>query len=103
MAQTGPSPLFSLISYWIVLIAGHYAIVVVTDRAIIVLDAHKWRPAKPKGLRLRGPRGTHLGPVSGLWGKVQLDERYWVHKRFHKDVRAADNDLDSRNRQTPSG
>jgi hypothetical protein len=29
--------------------------------------------------------------VSGLWGKIELDDkRYWVHKRFHKDIEAAD-------------
>jgi hypothetical protein len=94
MAQSGPSPLFALVSYWIVIIAGHYAIVVVTDRAVVVLRAGKLRPSVPKAPLQRLPRSTRLGPVSGLWGKVQLGgERYWVHKRFHKDVEAADADL----------
>jgi hypothetical protein len=95
LAQTGPSPYFALLSYWILLIAGGYRIVVVTDRAIIVLKAGKWRPAKPKSLLRRGPRQVRLGPVSGLWAKVLLGESCWVHKRFHKDIEAADADLDA--------
>jgi hypothetical protein len=94
MAQSGPSPLFALVSYWIVLVAGHYVIAVVTDRAIVVLTASKLRPSVPKSVLLRLPRATPLGPVSGLWGKIELGgERYWVHKRFHKDIEAADADL----------
>jgi hypothetical protein len=96
MAQSGPSPLFALVSYWIVIIAGQYVIVVVTDRAVVVLKASKVRPSFPKSALLRLPRLT-LGPVSGLWGKVQLGgERYWVNKRFHKDIEAADADLANR-------
>jgi hypothetical protein len=93
LAQSGPSPLFVLLSYWIVLFAGLYVIVVVTDRAIVVLRASKLRPTTPKTLLMRLPRGNRLGPVSGLWGKIELDRRYWVHKRFHKDVDAAVADL----------
>jgi hypothetical protein len=47
-------------------------------------------PSKIKGVVGSLPRQTPLGPVSGLWGKVQLGpEQVWVHKRFHKDVAAA--------------
>ncbi len=91
MGQTGPSPLFSLISYWIVLIAGKYYIFAVTDRAILVVRASKMMPAKPKELEARLPRATQIGPVSGLWGKTTaLGQRIWVNKRFHKDIDAAD-------------
>jgi hypothetical protein len=51
-------------------------------------------PSKPKSLLSRGPRNVRLGPLSGLWGQIHLDQRYWVHKRFHKDVAAADQALD---------
>src|ERR1051326_3875121 len=73
IGQTGPSPYFALLSYWIVILFGKYRMV---------------RPAKPKGLVKRIPRNTPLGPIHGaLWAPVQLeDERIWVHKRFHKDV-----------------
>jgi hypothetical protein len=42
---------------------------------------------------MRGPRNVWLGRPSGLWGSIQLDRKYWVHKRFHKDVVAADSAL----------
>ena len=95
IGQTGPSPYFALISYWIVILFGKYRMIVVTDRAIVVLNASKWRPAKPKGLVKRMPRNTPLGPIRGaIWAPIQLeDERVWVHKRFHKDVDAADRDI----------
>ena len=94
MAQSGPSPFFALISYWVVLVAGQYVIGVVTDQTIVVLKASKLRPSVPKSVLLRLPRTTPLGPVSGLWGKIELGgARYWVHKRFHKDIEAADAEL----------
>jgi hypothetical protein len=37
------------------------------------------------------PRATRIGPASGLWWKCEsLGEKLYVHKRFHKDVEAAD-------------
>ena len=38
------------------------------------------------------PRETRLGPFSGkLWSRLELgDNQYWVHRRFRKDVEAAD-------------
>lgn len=92
-AQTGPNPMFSaltwLISFWI-----KVYIVVVTDRAIVLLSASMWRPTKPRGIYKRVTRHIVLGPVSGLWGKMNIEgERFWVHKRFHKDVLAADMQL----------
>lgn len=92
-AQTGPSPYWVLLSSWIVIFSAGYSVVVVTDRAIVVLRASRWAPSKPKALRMRGPRAVWLGPVSGLWDHIMLDRRYWVHKRFHKDVMAADQAL----------
>jgi hypothetical protein len=71
--------------------------VVVTDRAIMVLDASRWAgiypPAMnwPTRLRLRRPRNFYFGGMSGLFGKFVLDNtKYWVHRRFHARVAAAD-------------
>lgn len=89
LAQSGPSPYFILLGFIIILIGARYAVVVVTDRAIVVLRAGMFTPTFPKRVVVRLNRGTWLGDPSGLWGKIQLDKRYWVHKRFHKDVRAA--------------
>jgi hypothetical protein len=94
MGQTGPSPWFAALSWLIILIAGEYYVFAVTDRAILVMKAGKFIPSKPKSLEARLPRQTQLGPVSGLWGETHaLGKRVWVHKRFHKDILAADAEL----------
>ena len=97
MGQTGPSPYWSFLTYWIMLISGQYFVFVVTDRAILVLNAAKWLPNKVKGIEARLPRATQIGPVSGMWGKSEgLGKKVWIHKRFHKDVLAADSELAGR-------
>ncbi|MDE9365248.1 hypothetical protein PZ938_06480 [Luteipulveratus sp. YIM 133132] len=91
-AQSGPSPYWSFLTY-LMFFWFQPVIVVVTDRAVVVLNAGKLRVTFPKSLRLRGPREVWFGEPSGLWGNIQLDTKYYVHKRFHKDVRAADEAL----------
>jgi hypothetical protein len=86
------------VALWIVYFAlfrVHH--IVVTDRAIVVLDTSKWagifppRMNRPTRLRLRRPRDFYFGQLSGLFGKFVLDNtEYWVHRRFHNDVTAAD-------------
>lgn len=93
LAQGGPSPYWILLSNWIVIFGAKYRIVVVTDRAIVLLRAGRIASTKPKKVELRWQRNVWLGQLSGLWGQVTLDRRYWVHKRFHKDVAAADEAL----------
>lgn len=89
MVQTGPNPLFFLLT-WLIFFAIQYRIVVVADDAIYVLRSSKFR-AMPKELVGREPRTTQFGPQSGVWGKIQLlGERHWVHRRFYKDMAAAD-------------
>lgn len=69
-----------------------YRSIVVTDRRIVVFDCGKWSQANPKRIVYEAPRATRLGPPSGLWHKVALggDEELRIHKRFHKDIEAAD-------------
>lgn len=94
LGQTGPSPWFAALSWLIILIAGDYYVFAVTDRAILVMKAGKFVPSKPKSLEARLPRATQIGPVKGLWGESNsLGKRVWIHKRFHKDVDAADFEL----------
>lgn len=95
MGQTGPSPWFALLTYLVVLFGGaKFYIFVFTDRSIIVLRAGMWTPAKPKELVGRLPREVWVGDVSGLWAKTNLaGETTHVHKRFHKDLKAADQAL----------
>jgi hypothetical protein len=92
ICQTGPSPWMFLVTYltffWI-----KYRIVCVTEDAIYVLRSGKF-VMSPKELIGTLPRQTRLGPVSGMWAKLYLmDERHWVHKRFHKDIAAADHEI----------
>lgn len=102
MGQTGPSPWFAALSWLIILFAGEYYVFSVTDRAILVMKAGKFIPSKPKSLEARLPRNTQVGPVSGLWGQTNaLGKRVWVHKRFHKDVLAADTELAQMGGQPP--
>jgi hypothetical protein len=95
LAQSGPSPYWIFLSSLVVLFGAGYVIVVVTDRALVVLRAGRMSPSFPKRVHSRGPRTVWLDQPHGLWGKVHLDRRYWVHKRFHKDVAAANAMLQS--------
>jgi hypothetical protein len=96
MAQTGPTPyLQAVLSPLILLSIIKRRIVVVTDRAVVVLAAGRLAGTTPKDVAVRLPRQTPIGPVSGLWAKIVLnDERMWVNKRFHKDVDQADAQLE---------
>jgi hypothetical protein len=89
-AQTGPNPYLILVTYlfffWI-----RYVVVAVTDRRILVLKSSIWRPAAVKELLETFPRETPLSVSGGVWSRLQLgDRRYWVHRRFFKDVQAAE-------------
>ena len=65
--------------------------VIVTQQRILVLDAGKWTMGTPKKVLRELPRNTRIGPASGLWWKcTTLGEKLYIHKRFHKDVAAAD-------------
>lgn len=71
-----------------------YRAVLVTDQRILVLDTGRWSMTKPKGVVAELPRNVIIGPASGLWWKcLTLGEKLYVHKRFHKDVLAADTAL----------
>ena len=103
LGQSGPSPYWSLLTAWIVVLQAGYRTFVVTDRAIVILRNGRLVGSRAKGLHLRGPRNVQLGTPSGLWGQITLDTRYWVHKRFHKDVMAADAALAAMSRQQYPG
>ncbi len=82
---------FALISIWIIIVSNAYRVVAVTDRRIIVFRSGRFRMTPVKGVVAEFPRGTRIGPASGLWYKCEnLGERLYIHKRFHKDVVAAD-------------
>ncbi len=94
--QTAPSFLFFLITYLtgLTIFWNKYRCVAITQDAIYVLESSKLSGgAKPQRLVGTLPRQTRLGPVSGRWGQVHIrGERCWVHKRFHDQIAAADNE-----------
>jgi hypothetical protein len=85
------SQYFFLISIWILLLSNAYRVVVVTDRRILVCRSGRLRMTPVKEVLRELPRNTRIGPPSGLWWRCEsLGEKLYVHKRFHKDVNAAD-------------
>ena len=94
-AQTA-SPYWALVSYWIVLVKNAYRVVVVTDRRILVCKSGRMSTTPVNEVVAEFPRATRIGPASGVWYKCDaLGDRLYVHKRFHKDVAAADAALHS--------
>jgi hypothetical protein len=89
-AQSGASPYFSLLSAWIVILTAAYVAIAVTDRSVVVLRNGRFLGTRPIAAKARFPRQP-LGEVTGtVWGKVEVGgTRYWVHRRYHKDVREA--------------
>lgn len=88
------SQYWALLSWLIVLFKNSYRCVVVTDRRIAVFNTGKWAMGTPKTLLRSLPRATRIGPASGLWWRSDtLGERLYIHKRFHKDIAAADDAL----------
>lgn len=94
ICQTAPSFVFFRVNratglpmFWI-----QYHCVAVTAEAIHVWDGPRlWGGAKPVAIVATLPRQTRLGPVSGPWGQFRLlGDRYWVKRRFHVEISAAD-------------
>ena len=90
LAQEGKAWMLGLGGGLLLLLFAKPLVVVVTDRAIVVFRQSKLT-ATPKELLGRLPRNTRIGPVRGLWAKVQLNGKLiYIHRRFHGDVRNAD-------------
>ncbi len=67
-----------------------WRIVAVTDRSVLLVRSGA-SGTSAKEILARLPRHTQLGPVKGIWPKIQVGpEKLWVHRRFHKDITAAD-------------
>ncbi len=92
MARGGPSPYWAILTY-LVYFSITPRIVVVTNSRILVIPTGRMQVLKPMaGAAAKVlPRQTPLGPASGLWAATNVGgEKLWVHKRFHKDIAAAD-------------
>jgi hypothetical protein len=89
-AQT-KSANFALISYWILVFKKAWRVVAVTEHRIVVFRCGRGGTTKVEGIATETRRHTRIGPTKGLWYRVDnLGERLYVHKRFHKDIDAAD-------------
>lgn len=90
-AQTASQWLAALGGIFVFLGLNDYRILVVTPARILVLDAGKLSFKKAKGVVTELPRSTRLGPASGLWHRIPAgNENLRVHRRFFKELRAAD-------------
>lgn len=89
-AQT-TSQYWVFLSFWIIIAQNAYRVVVVTDQRILVCRSGRFRMTTVSSVVAELPRATTIGPASGLWWRCEtLGQRLYVHKRFHKDVAAAD-------------
>ncbi len=73
-------------------LAATRRIIVVTNQAILVVGASKLTGTTPtkRGVIARLPRQTVIGPPKGMWAKVRIgDEKLYVHRRFHGDIKRA--------------
>src|SRR5580700_3980987 len=60
----------------------------------VFLDAGKVSMKKARGVVTELPRSTRLGPGTGVWHQIQAgSEKLRVHRRFYKDIEAADSAL----------
>jgi len=90
-AQTTSQYLFGLTGAIGFIILNKYRIVVVTPQRILVLDSGKFGMKKARGVVTELPRSTRLGPTKGVWHVIPANgEKLRVHRRFFKDVQAAD-------------
>ncbi len=93
-AQTGPNPMWAALLLWIVILGSKYRTVTLTNHGLLVHSSNGLRPFKAKELLNRLPHKTPIGPVDGLWSKIELGgEEMWIHRRFHKDVSAMNDRL----------
>jgi hypothetical protein len=91
-AQTASQWVAALTGVFVFLGLNSYRIVVVTPVRILVLDAGRTSMKKARGEVLELPRSTRLGPAKGLWHRIPAgSETLRVHRRFFKEIAAADN------------
>ena len=94
--MTGPSPWAMLATILLVWRSHHY-VVAVTNRSVLVLHAGSWSPTTIKGFHARYPRAVRLGPVHKIWTPYYLlAQKGWVHRRFWRELEAADERLGER-------
>lgn len=90
-AQTASQYLAALTGVFVFLGLNNYRILVATPQRILILDAGRTSMKKARGVVGELPRSTRLGPGSGVWHRIPANgENLRVHRRFFKDLAAAD-------------
>ncbi|HTZ93080.1 MAG TPA: hypothetical protein VMB74_11845 [Streptosporangiaceae bacterium] len=90
-AQTASQWVAALTGAFVFLGLNRYRILAVTPARIVVLDAGKTSMKTARGVVMELPRATRLGPCSGVWHRIPAGgETLRVHRRFFKDIDAAD-------------
>jgi hypothetical protein len=90
-AQTASQYVAALAGVFVFLGLNRYRIIAVTPTRIVVLDAGKTSMKNARGVLTELPRSTRLGPATGMWHQIPVGgETLRVHRRFFKDVEAAD-------------
>ncbi len=90
-AQTASPLLAGLAGVFVFLGLNKYRILAVTPTRIVVLDAGKTSMKTARGVLTELPRSTRLGPGTGTWQQIPAGgEKLRVHRRFYKDLDAAD-------------
>ncbi len=93
-AQTASQWVAGFAGIFVFLGLNRYRILVATPARILVLDAGKTSMKKARGVVTELPRSTRLGPGTGLWHRIPAGtENLRVHRRFFKDLDAADSAL----------
>jgi hypothetical protein len=91
LSQTGATPWLQGLGGLLIFALIKRQIVAVTDRRIVILTAGRMSGTNPKEIEAEVPRQTKLGPMSGVWSKVDLaGKTRFVHRRFKKDIDEAD-------------
>ena len=90
-AQTASQYVAGIAGIFVFLGLNRYRILAVTPTRIVVLDAGKASMKKARGVVTVLPRSTRLGPATGMWHQIPVGgETLRVHRRFFKDIEAAD-------------
>ena len=92
-AQTASQLLATVSGFFLFLHLNRYRIVAVTSQRVLILDAGRESMKAARGVVAELPRSTRLGPPSGLWHVIPAaGENLRVHRRFFKDIDAADSE-----------
>ena len=90
-AQTASQLLAAVGGFFMFLHLNRYRILVITPQRVLILDAGRDNMRTARGVVAELPRSTRLGPASGLSHVIPAArENLRVHRRFFKDIEAAD-------------